>query len=50
VNALEISLQDAREICETTDAEEVNEKLSDGWILMDATRGNLKYSFLLIRI
>jgi hypothetical protein len=35
---------------ETTDVKEVNEMLADGWILYAVTRGNLKFSYLLVRV
>jgi hypothetical protein len=41
---------DVQEVYTTSDEEKVNEMLRDGWILLDATRGNLKYLFLLARI
>jgi hypothetical protein len=39
-----------RKLHETTDVNEVNEMLEDGWILYAVTRGNLKFSYLLVQI
>ncbi len=47
---MEIRIEDAKEVYTTTSEEDVNEKLNDGWTLIDVTRGNLKYLFLLVRI
>ncbi len=47
---MEISFSDVKEIYQTSDEEKVNELLDEGWILADATRGNLKYLFLLVRV
>ncbi|MFD2116387.1 hypothetical protein ACFSTH_08120 [Paenibacillus yanchengensis] len=50
MSKLEIGFSDVKEILQTSDEEQVNEMLEDGWILLDATRGNLKYLFLLVRV
>lgn len=50
MRVLDIQLTDAKEVFTTTDEEKVNELLGEGWVLFDVTRGNLKHSFLLIRI
>jgi len=47
---LDINPNDVKEVYTTSDEETVNKMLTEGWILLDATRGNLKYLFLLVRI
>lgn len=52
VKALEATIypNEIREVYETSDTTEVNEKLADDWILYAVTRGNLKFQYLLVRI
>ncbi|MHA6484511.1 hypothetical protein ACX1C1_21675 [Paenibacillus sp. strain BS8-2] len=47
---MEVHPTEVKELFETTDQEEANKRLRDGWILFDVTRGNLKHSFLLVKI
>lgn len=47
---MQIEFSDVKEIYQTSDEEKVNELLEEGWILLDATRGNLKYLFLVARV
>ncbi|WP_154665778.1 hypothetical protein [Paenibacillus pinihumi] len=47
---MEVHISDARKVYTTSDPNEVNEMLEDGWLLADVTRGNLKYLFLLIKV
>lgn len=47
---MEINLTDAKEVFTTSNEEEVNQMIEEGWHLIDVTRGNLKYLFLLVRI
>ena len=52
MNGLEATVypNEIKEVFETSDVEEVNARLADDWILYAVTRGNLKFSFLLVRI
>lgn len=47
---MDINPNDVKEVYTTSDEDDVNKMLTEGWILLDATRGNLKYLFLLVRI
>lgn len=47
---MDINLVDAKEVFTTSDEEQVNQMIKEGWNLVDVTRGNLKYLFLLIRV
>lgn len=47
---MDINPNDVKEVYTTSNEEKVNEMLKEGWVLLDATRGNLKYLFLLARI
>lgn len=47
---MEVNIQDAYKVATTSDPDEVNKMLEEGWRLADVTRGNLKYLFLLIRL
>lgn len=47
---MEINIRDARKVYTTSDEGKVNEMLQDGWTLVDVTRGNLKYLFLLVKV
>lgn len=47
---MDINPWDVKELFQTSDEEQANELINDGWLLYDVTRGNLKYLFLLVRI
>lgn len=47
---MDINPNDVKEVYTTSDVKELNAMLKDGWVLLDATRGNLKYLFLLAKI